>query len=152
MSGAGNGMRRHAVVRAWRRRIAVTLSVLMAACGTPSLAPEIDPEQWQYQGEQRLPELVQLAGTLTVSRGDATRFEGTLDLQRTDASGRVQRVAGLVRGRRTPASIDFDVTFEGGVMRHVGRSDDGRHAGTWVDAGGPGGSLVSGAFTLVRRP
>jgi hypothetical protein len=57
-----------------------------------------------------------------------------------------------VRGRRSAASIDFDVALDGGVMRHVGRSIDGRHTGSWVDEGGLGGSLVSGAFTLVRAP
>ncbi len=152
MSSATNAKRRDAAARMWRRLLFVTLTAMAAACASPSLAPEIPTEQWAYHGEQRLPELVQLAGTLTVSRGDASRFEGTLDLQRTDASGRVQRLAGLVRGRRTATSIDFDVALEGGVIRHVGRSDAGRHAGTWVDEGGLGGALVSGAFTLERVP
>lgn len=132
------------------RRIAIAFSAMLAACGAPSVAPEITTEHWQYAGEQRLPDRVQLVGTLTVSRGDATRFEGRLDLQRTDANGRVQRLAGLVRGRRSTSSIEFDVALDGGVMRHVGLAADGRHTGTWVEEGGLGGSLVSGAFTLER--
>lgn len=149
MSGARRSTR---CVRMCRYLLVGVLSALTVACGAPSLAPDIATEAWQYQGEQRLPERVQLDGLLTVSRGDATRFEGTLELRRTDANGRVQRLAGLVRGRRTTASIEFDVVLEGGVMRHVGRAEQGQHAGTWVDEGGLGGSLVSGAFTLVRVP
>jgi hypothetical protein len=141
-----------ACVPVWRRVVLLALSVAMAACAAPALAPEIATERWQYRGEQRLPELVQLEGTLTIGRGDATRFEGTLDLQRTDAQGRVQRQSGLVRGRRTELSIDFEVALDGGVMRHVGRTQSMGHAGTWVDEGGLGGALVSGAFTLVRVP
>jgi len=137
---------------AWRALVVSMVAVMLTACAAPSLAPEIATERWQYLGEQRLPALVQLEGTLTISRGDATRFEGSLDLQRTDANGRLQRQTGLVRGRRTATSIDFDVMLEGVVMRHVGRAENGRHSGTWVDESGIGGSLVSGAFTLVRVP
>lgn len=144
--------RRSARPITWRALVVGAFAVMMTACAAPTLAPEIATERWQYLGEQRLPALEQLEGTLTISRGDAMRFEGSLDLQRTDANGRLQRQTGLVRGRRTATSIDFDVMLEGVMMRHVGRSQDGRHSGTWVDDSGIGGSLVSGAFTLVRVP
>lgn len=134
-----------------------TLVLLMgtisgAACVTPTLAPDGTSVTWPYHGEQRLPVVLQLEGALTITRQDATRFEGTIDMRRTDATGRVERLAGLVRGRRTSTTIEFEVTLDGGVMRHVGRRDGTRHVGTWFDDGAIGGALVSGSFELERVP
>jgi hypothetical protein len=143
------------------RFIVVMLVACTAACATPTLAPLETAERWHYRGEQRLPELRQLEGVLTIARGSGlggaaavgtTRFEGTLEWQRIDAAGRVERVAGLARGRRDGSAIEFEVAVDGALLRHVARLEGGRHVGTWVDDGALGGALVSGAFTLERVP
>jgi len=145
-------MRRSAGIRAWRTLVLLTGVVLGGACATPTLGLDGAAESWQYRGEQRLPIVVQLEGVLSITRHDETRFEGTIDLRRIDAAGRVERLAGLVRGRRSDTSIDFEVSLDGGVMRHVGRVEGTRHVGTWLDDGALGGALVSGSFELVRTP
>jgi len=145
-------MRRAAMIRVWRLRALLTGALLSGACTTPTLGVDGTPERWQYRGEQRLPTVLQLEGALVMTRQDDTRFEGTIDLRRTDAVGRVERLAGLVRGRRSSTSIDFELSLDGGVMRHVGRVEGTRHVGTWLDDGALGGALVSGSFELVRTP
>jgi len=138
--------------RAVRAAVVLAGTALGVACATPFAAPEGPSEVWHYRGEQRLPVVLQLEGELTITRQDDTRFEGTIDLRRTDATGRAERLAGLVRGRRTTTTIDFEVSLDGGVMRHVGRLDGARHVGTWLDDGALGGALVSGSFELERAP
>lgn len=139
--------------RALHTGVLLAAALLGAACATPTLGPDSDTaDTWHYRGEQRLPAVLQLEGALAITREDATRFEGTIDLRRTDAAGRVERLAGLVRGRRSATAIEFEVALDGGVMRHVGRLEGARHVGTWLDDGAVGGALVSGSFELERTP
>ncbi len=123
------------------------------ACGTSSsVGPAGESERWQYTGEQRVPVSLQLEGTLTLTRVEGERFEGALDLRSTDALGQTQRQAGLVVGRRSGDSIDFEAALAGDVLRHVGRVTGDTIRGTWLDDGALAGALRTGPFMLVRVP
>jgi hypothetical protein len=124
----------------------------LSACVSPATAPDRVQEEWMYVGSQRVPNTLQLDGALRITRRTGERFEGSLDLRRTDAVGQVERVTGLVNGRDTGATLDFEAMLDGAVIRHIGRLRGDSIAGTWLDDSGGGGSAMSGAFTLVRVP
>ncbi len=130
----------------------VLLAALLPACAISSTAPEVVSEQWQYVGSQRVPNALQLDGALRITRRTGERFEGSLDLRRTDVLGRAERVTGLVNGRRSGATLDFEATLEGAVIRHIGSVRGDSITGTWIDDDGGGTSVVAGTFTLVRTP
>lgn len=134
------------------RTLVVALATLLSACMVPSTAPEIVEEQWQYAGSHRVPNTMQLDGLLSITRRSGERFEGSLDLRRTDPLGRVERVTGLVSGRSAATTLDFEATLDGAVIRHIGRVRGDSITGTWLDDDGAGAVVVSGAFTLVRAP
>ena len=130
---------------------AVLLVLFTVACAS-STAPQQVSEVWQYNGSQRIPNVLQLDGVLVVTRRYGDKFEGSLDVRRTDALGQAERVRGLVLGRRGDGTLEFEATLDGVVIRHVGRAEGNSVSGTWLDDGTFGGSLVSGAFRLVRQP
>ncbi len=135
-----------------RARRSLTLALLLAGCATaPGTAPEALEERWRYSGEQRVPTVLQVEGVLAITRQAGDRFEGALDVRRTDALGQAQRQAGLVVGRRAGTTLDFEVALEGDVLRHVGVVAGDTVRGTWIDDGALGGALRSGPFTLVRE-
>ncbi len=139
--------------RAGRAGLLALIALGALACAPSSaVGPEGERERWQYTGEQRVPVSLQLEGTLTITRIDGERFEGALDLRSTDALGQSLRQAGLVVGRRSGGSVDFEAALAGDVLRHVGRIAGDTVRGTWLDDGALGGALRSGPFVLVRVP
>ena len=128
------------------------LALFTGACASSSTAPEQTREVWQYNGSQRIPNVLQLDGVLVVTRRNGDKFEGSLDVRRTDALGQAERVVGLVAGRRGDGTLEVEATLDGVVIRHVGRVAGDSVSGTWLDDGSFGGSLVSGSFRLVRKP
>ncbi len=141
---------------AWRRATSVVVAgsalALFSACVTPTTFEEGESERWQYGGAQRVPSVVSIEGTLVVNRRSGDRFEGSLDVRRANVLGQVERVVGVVAGRRTDTTLDFEVTLDGSIVRHIGRVDGDRVSGTWLDDAGFGAALVSGEFTMVRVP
>ena len=134
------------------RVLGVVAVLLLAACGSvvePAVAVN---ERWQYAGTQRLPALLQLEGTLRITQRSGVRFEGALDLVRTNTVGEVERVAGQVRGRQDGDRLDFEAVLDDGVIRHVGRALGDSVSGNWLDDSRFGGTIVSGAFVLRRQP
>jgi hypothetical protein len=133
-------------------RVLLSLSLLAAsACVNASLEPTASTEQWRYEGEQRLPAALRLEGGLQLTPVSSARFEGLLDVRRTDPVGQVQRVAGLVIGRRSPDAMEFEATLDGSVVRHIGRVSGDSISGTWFNDSGLDASFTSGAFVLVRQ-
>ncbi len=124
----------------------------LSACVSPSTAPDAVNEQWRYAGVQRVPTALQLDGALRITSRSGERFEGSLDLRRTDALGQVERVTGLVSGRGTNTTLDFEAMLDGAVVRHIGRVRGDSVTGTWLDDDSGGAAVVSGSFTLVRAP
>lgn len=133
-----------------RTLIAIVIT-LLSACTTQSTAPLAVAEEWQYVGSQRVPNTLQLDGLLTITRRSGERVEGSLNLRRTDAAGQVEQVTGLVSGRRTSTTLEFEANLEGAVVRHIGRVRGDTISGTWLDDDG-GAAVVSGAFVLMRAP
>jgi len=129
-----------------------TLGALLSACVSPTAAPDTVNEQWRYVGSQRVPNTLHLDGALRITRRTGERFEGSLDLRRTDALGQAERVTGLVSGRSTGTTLDFEAMLDGAVIRHIGRVRGDSITGTWLDDDSGGAAVVSGAFTLVRVP
>jgi hypothetical protein len=134
------------------RILSVLLMLTATACVSASLEPTSGAEQWRYEGEQRLPAALRLEGGLQLTRVGSDRFEGMLDVRRTDPVGQVQRVAGLVIGRRSVDAMEFEATLDGSVVRHIGRVSGDSIVGTWFDDSGLGASFTSGSFVLVRAP
>ncbi len=133
-------------------RVFLSLWLLAAsACVNASLEPHASTEQWRYAGEQRLPVALRLEGGLQLTPVSSARFEGLLDLRRTDPVGQVQRVAGLVIGRRSNDAMEFEATLDGSVVRHIGRVSGDSISGTWFNDSGLDASFTSGAFVLVRQ-
>ncbi len=128
------------------------LALFAGGCTSSFTSPEQVSEVWQYRGSQRIPNVLQLDGVLVVTRQTGDKFEGSLDVRRTDALGQAERVRGLVAGRRGDGTLEFEATLDGAVIRHVGRAEGDSASGTWIDNGLFGGSLVSGSFRLVRQP
>ncbi len=137
--------------RVWSLGI-MLLALSTGACSSSVTAPEQSSEVWQYTGSQRIPNVLQLDGVLVVTRRNGDKFEGSLDVRRTDALGQAERVRGLVVGRRGDGTLQFEATLDGVVLRHVGRAAGDSVSGTWLDDGTFRGSLLSGSFLLVRQP
>lgn len=131
---------------------ALALALLFTACGSVVEPAESVNERWQYAGTQRLPALLQFEGTLRITQRSGARFEGALDLVRTNTAGEVERVAGQVRGRQDGDRVDFEALLDNGVVRHVGRALGDSVSGSWLDDSRFGGTIVSGTFVLRRRP
>lgn len=127
------------------------LLLTASACVSASLEPNGDTEQWRYEGEQRLPAALRLEGGMELTLVGGDRFEGMLDVRRTDQVGQVQRVAGLVIGRRSASAMEFEATLDGSVVRHIGRIAGDSISGTWFDDSSTGASFTSGSFLLVRQ-
>ncbi len=134
------------------RALLIMVLVSATACVNASLEPNGSTEQWRYAGEQRLPAALRLEGALQLTRVGGDRFEGMLDIRRTDPVGQVQRVAGLIVGRRSSDAMEFEATLDGAVVRHIGRVSGDSIAGTWFHDSGLDASFTSGAFVLVRQP
>ncbi len=128
------------------------LALLLSACVGQTTAPEVVNEQWRYLGTQRVPTTVQLDGALRITSRSGERFEGSLDLRRADVLGVVERVTGLVNGRGTSHTLDFEALLDGAVVRHIGRVRGDSISGTWLDDDRSGAATTSGTFTLVRVP
>ncbi len=126
--------------------------LFVAACTTSPTSSDAALEQWRYVGIQRIPTLVRVEGALVLTRISADRFEGALDVQRIDALGEVERLRGLVSGRRSDNTMDFEAAIDGAMVRHVGRVSGDSVSGTWLDDSNPGALLLSGTFVLVREP
>lgn len=144
-------VQRHSRARVVVHAVAI-VAALLSACVSPTTAPDLVNEHWRYAGSQRVPSPLQLDGALRITSRTGERFEGSLDVRRTDALGQAERVIGLVNGRSTGTTLDFEATLDGAVIRHVGRVRGDSITGTWLDDGSGGAAVVTGAFTLVRVP
>ncbi len=134
------------------RFFACALLVVVAGCSAAPTDSDATSVQWRYNGTQRMPTLVRIEGALVLTRVSGDRFEGSLDVLRTDALGQVERVRGLVAGRNRDNTMDFEANLDGNTVRHVGRVVGDSVSGTWLDDSGLGSLLVSGDFVLVRAP
>lgn len=132
------------------RPAACALFVLMVSCSASLTDSEAIVSQWQYNGTQRIPTTVRIEGALVLTRSSGDRFEGTLDVLRTDVMGQVERMRALVAGRQRDNTMDFEANFDGAIVRHVGRVSGDSVSGTWLDDSGVGSLLVSGDFVLQR--
>ena len=134
------------------RAFAVLASLAVAGCTSPTGTVDTVQESWAYRGTQRLPTVLQLQGDLVITSRSGDRFEGSLTLLRGEPGGQVERVTGLVRGRRQNDRLDFDATLAGATVRHYGEMLGDSVAGSWLDDSGNGASLVSGSFVLRAVP
>lgn len=131
---------------------AVLATFAAAGCASPTGTAEVVQESWSYRGTQRLPTVLQLQGDLVITSRNGDRFEGSLTLLRGEPGGQVERVTGLVRGRRQQDRLDFDATLAGATVRHYGAMLGDSVAGSWLDDSGNGASLVSGSFVMQAVP
>jgi len=131
--------------------LAVLLVTAGTACSSETLASAGTSERYRYTAEQRSPFVAAQSGVLTVTQQAGDRFDGSLDVLQTNPNGQLERRAGIVRGRWTGGTMDFDVMLGGDVVRHVGRSIADTVAGSWLDISAVG-NAASGTFRLERAP
>jgi hypothetical protein len=107
---------------------------------------------WNYTGIQTGPVRETLTGTLTISGGSGTSFQGRLDLLGVDGqSGQSRVLGGLVSGSESGTDvIDFDAHLESPPRRHVGQIVADTITGTWIGSS-PDGTMTSGTFRVERE-
>ena len=127
------------------------IALLSASCGGDSVSGTARAERYRYASEQRTPVVAFATGVFTVTQRIGERFDGTLDVLQTDPNGRVERRAGIVRGRLSAGTMDFDVMLDGDVYRHVGRALSDTVSGNWLDVSAVG-NVATGTFRLERSP
>ncbi len=137
--------------RALATGVVVSIMASISAACNDTLVGNAATERYRYSSEQRTPFVALVSGVLTVTQKTGERFDGTLDVLQTNPDGQVERRAGIVRGRVTAGTMDFDVMLEGDIYRHVGRSQADTVAGNWLDVSAVG-NVATGTFRLERTP
>ena len=144
--------------RDWNRRATVVvLSIVAAAAGACRSPVECAPAvpvtllgAWNYSGVQSSPSGANLGGTLDITSQCGREFTGTLDVTETDALGGVRRLTGTISGQVLDSTaVDFDAFVDAAARRHVGTVAGDTIRGSWVEAGG-GGGTASGSFQGVK--
>ena len=138
-------------------RICVAFVGSLAVAGCSSAAANDGPPafplaaSWHYVAEQRLPSIAHLEGDIQVTHQSGLRFDGSIDVFLTDASGRADRRTGLLAGRTLDATnVDFDARLDDSdVRRHLGHLSGDTISGEWAQSTGT--LVASGTFRMVRR-
>ncbi len=107
---------------------------------------------WTYTGVQTSPGPENLTGTLSISLGSGSSFQGTLAVVGTNPQTNEQRsltgsVSGLVQSSNL---IDFDFNVETAPRRHVGQIVADTISGNWVETSTGGTVSHSGTFRAQR--
>jgi hypothetical protein len=141
-----------------RRAVALLgfFSIAVLSSCLRSTAPQSSVSQlngsWNYTGVQTGPVRENLIGTLTISGGSETTFQGQLDLVGVNPqTGQSRVLGGTVTGSELGSNvIDFDASLETTPRRHVGQIVADTIQGTWVGSS-PDGSMSSGTFRAERK-
>ena len=137
--------------RALATGVLVSIVATLSTACNDTLVGNAAAERYRYSSEQRTPFVALVSGVLTVTQKTGERFDGTLDVLQTNPHGQVERRAGIVRGRVTAGTMDFDVMLEGDIYRHVGRLQADTVAGNWLDVSAVG-NVATGTVRLARTP
>ena len=142
------------------RSRAITLLGLVSIAALSSCLKSTEPQSsllqlngsWNYTGVQTVPVRENLTGTLTISGGSGTTFQGQMDLVGVNPqTGQSRLLGGMVSGSELGSNvIDFDAGLETAPRRHVGQIVADTIQGTWVGSS-PDGSMSSGTFRAERK-
>jgi hypothetical protein len=117
-------------------------------CSTPSGVCESEDGidgQWTYEATQETPVPASIHGTMVITSGLCSDFQGSLDAVEVLATGESRRVSGFVSGTMLDSSLfRFEAVIAGDAREHLARIRSDSIAGDWVQSAS--GVARSGRF------